>query len=283
MSALLLTLTVLISGVQGIFTKKYSRIDGCGMYTYYFISSMFALALFIFQSGFNLEFQYVGLIYSFLFAVAYCSAIVFQFVALKNGPLSLTILIVSYSLIIPAFYGIFFLKERFSALMIVGLVFLAISLVMTVEFKQENKKINLRWFIAVSMAFVGNGMCSTVQKMHQVRFNGHYKSELMIFALIIVALFMLTMGLTTERKIFLNSVRRGWYLSASLGIANGLTNLFVLILNNIVPASLLFPVVSAGGVVSSSIVGIVIFKERLNRIQLVGVIIGIIAIVLLNV
>lgn len=283
MSGLLLTFVLLTGGIQGILIKKYSNQKDCGMYTYYFISTVFALIVFLFQSGFKIKLVPEILLYSVLFAVAYCSAIVFQFVALKHGPLSLTILITSYSLILPTLYGIFFLKERFTVIMAAGIVLFVISLALAVEIKRENKKISLLWFVAVSLAFIGNGMCAMVQKIQQIEFEGQYKGELMIFALLLVALFMLVMALIGERQILINSVKRGWYLAAPLGAANGLNNLLVLILNNMIPAAVLFPVVSAGGVVISSVAGVFVFKEKLSRTQLAGVIIGILAIVLLNI
>lgn len=96
-------------------------------------------------------------------------------------------------------------------------------------------------------------------------------------------MFMLSASFITERKALSVSIKKGWYLAAPQGIANGLTNMFVIMLNGMISASILFPVVSAGGVVASAAFGIFFFREKLSRLQTVGVIMGIVAIVLLNI
>lgn len=159
MSSLLLFLTVITCGIQGIFAKKYSRVKDGGMFFYCAMVTFFALMVFVFQSGFNLKPDPLVLLYSFFFAVAYCSAVMFQFVALKHGPLSVTTLVISYSLIIPTFYGIIFLNEGFNVIKLIGLLFLVASLALAVELKKDDKKINLLWLIAITVAFIGNGMC----------------------------------------------------------------------------------------------------------------------------
>lgn len=125
-------------------------------------------------------------------------------------------------------------------------------------------------------------MCSTVQKIQQVASEGKFKSELMIGALIITAVMLLPVTVYTEKDKIKNSVKKGWFWAAACGIANGIVNLLVMVLGGRLPISLLFPVISAGGIILSSTVSVLVYKEKLTKIQLAGVIIGIISIVFLN-
>lgn len=283
MSILLLFLTVCAGGVQSAFAKKYSQKENCGKYIFYGISTFFALPAFVIQDGFRFDFTQGVIMYSIIFAAAYCSTLIFQFIALKNGPISLTVLINSYSLIIPTFYGIIFLHEPFTVSMAVGLALLAVSLYMTVGIKTDKGKINLKWLLCVAVAFFANGACSTVQKIQQTVYDGRYKGGFMIAALLIVFLVLMLFSFIFEKDVWVRSVKSGWYLAAPLGIANSLVNLFVLILSNTVPASVMFPIISAGGVVTSSVIGIAFFKEKLSGIQLAGVAVGIISIIFLSI
>ena len=99
-------------------------------------------------------------------------------------------LIMSYSLIIPTMYGIAFLKEPVRMSTYIGIALLMISLFM-VNMKKENAKFSLVWIMWLIICFVGNGMCATVQKMQQLRFDGAYKSEFMIVALAVVIIISL--------------------------------------------------------------------------------------------
>ena len=125
-------------------------------------------------------------------------------------------------------------------------------------------------------------MCSTVQKIQQVASGGKYKSELMIGALIIAALMLLPFSLFNEKDKIKISLKKGWHLAFACGLANGIVNLLVMVLGGKIPVSLLFPVISAGGIILSSAISVFCYKEKLTKTQFIGVGIGIISIVFLN-
>jgi multidrug transporter EmrE-like cation transporter len=67
------------------------------------------------------------------------------------------------------------------------------------------------------------------------------------------------------------------------GAANGAVNLFVILLStNKMNPSLMFPLISAGGIVITSLVSIFVYKEKLSLLQYIGVVMGIGAIVFMN-
>ena len=66
------------------------------------------------------------------------------------------------------------------------------------------------------------------------------------------------------------------------GIMNGLVNLLVMVLGNMMPASVMFPLISAFGIIGSFAAGRFIFKEKLNTMQIAGLFAGIISIVFFN-
>ena len=68
-----------------------------------------------------------------------------------------------------------------------------------------------------------------------------------------------------------------------LGILNGITNLFVMILSAKMPVSLMFPVISAGQIIVTYLMAKTIYKESLSKKQLYGLITGVVSIVLLNI
>ena len=140
-----------------------------------------------------------------------------------------------------------------------------------------------RWFLFVGLSFLGNGICSTVQTVQQKSFGGLYKSEMMIMALAIVVLVLFCMALLTERESMLPAIRRGGLLMVINGGFNGLVNLFVMLCAVIMNASIMFPIISAGGIIGTSLVSVLFYKEKLTKMQYVGLFLGIGAIVLLNI
>lgn len=282
MFVLLLSLTVFGGLVQLIAKKAYSKKIKGGAFIHSALSMFFSLIVFVIISGGKLNFVAQLIPYSVLFAILFSSAFIGSFLALSVGPISLTGLISSYSLLVPTIYGILFLNEPTSILLYIGIFLVAVSLfLVNREKKGSEKKISFKWGIFMLIAFVGNGGGSIVQKVQQLKFNGQYKNEFMVIALLISFVVVFLFALVFEKENLLKKITTGahWYIIN--GVANGLVNLFVMMLA-VWPASIVFPVISAGGILLTSSVGIFVYKEKMTAPQIVGIILGTVSIVLLN-
>ena len=284
--AALLTASVIGCTIQQIAKKAYNKKIAGGTFTFTAMSILFALVIFIISAGGKFNFNLEILPFALGFALSYGAASIGSFLAIGTGPLSITSLIVQYSLIIPTIYGLCTGDEA-SPFLYVGLGLLFISLfLVNIEKKGEEKKITLKWGIFALLAFFGNGLCSTVQKAQQDVFVTEqnpdgYKSEFMIIALIVSLVSIAIAALIFEKKGLGAKIKTGahWYIIC--GLANGLVNLFVIMLAKY-EASIVFPVISAGGIVATALVRIFIYKEKLSVMQIIGMVLGTSSIVFLN-
>lgn len=277
-------LIAIILGVSGqnIVKKPYTqKMGGSGVYFFNAIISAAAL-LFFAVTATKLDFDLSFIPYSIGFATSYAIATVFLVLAIAYGSLSLTSLFFSYSLMIPTLYGLVFLKDDISVVFILGLALLVVSLFLANK-NDKKAKFSFKWIICVILAFLGNGMCTVVQNMQQVAFDGAYKNEFMIVALAIVALVMSIMSLIKERKAMKVYAKAGWHWALICGLLNGMVNLFVMILSRSMPVSVMFPLISAGGLVVTYLVSRFVYKESLTKLQFVGFILGLAAVVFLNI
>ena len=295
LNAAYLLLIVIGISAQSVIKKGYNnKSEGKGVFTFSSVTVLTACIFFVIKSGFNLPFGWEMLPYALGFAISYCLSAVFGFLAIKEGPLSLTSLVTSYSLIIPTFYGLIFLDESASVWFWIGLALLCISLFLInsgkkpsaeeEEKKEEGEpvKITLLWAIFALVSFVGNGACSTIQTVQQRTFDGQYKNELMIIALLAVTVIMTAAACFAERKDIIPCTKRGWYWMVLCGVANGVVNLLVMVLSTRMKASLMFPVISAGGIILTWVVSRFLYKEKLSVGQNVALVLGIAAVVFMN-
>ncbi len=202
--------------------------------------------------------------------------------AVKTGSLALTSLITSYSLIIPTLYGIIFLKNPTGLLFYIGL-FLLIASLFLVNFEKGEKKITKKWLVFVSLAFVCNGLCSTIQNSQQIKFNGLYKSEFMFTVYLSVMVVMLISSLITEKTTPKERFNKLAFLALGCGLANAITNLFVMLLSTRLPTSIMFPIISAGSILATAFISFSIYKERFSKLQIIGIILGTASIVCLSI
>ncbi len=129
---------------------------------------------------------------------------------------------------------------------------------------------------------MGNGICTTVQKVQQIDFSGKYKAEFMSLSLLIVVAILLITALKTEKNDIVPAIKKGIIPIVVCGVANGIVNLFVMILSLRMSASVMFPLVSAGSIILTYFISLLWYKEELTLIQNIGFSLGVISVIFLN-
>lgn len=283
MNSIFLTLTILSISAQGITTKYYEqKTRGKGSYWFNVIARFSALLFFVLSAG-RLSFDWGIVPYSIAFGFFYGLGAIFNYLSIANGPLSLTSLITSYSLMLPTAYGLLFLHDPISKGFFPGLLLLLVSLFLINQKSQnEGEPISLKWVIFVVLSFIGNGACSIAQSMQQKAFEGAYKNEFMIVALLFVVVVITLLSLRSERSDITSCTKKGWWLALLCGIANAVVNLLVMILQGRMPVSVLFPLMSAGGLVLTFFLSKYLYKEKLSKRQLFGFFLGVCSVIFLN-
>lgn len=280
----ILYLIIIIAGISGqnISKKIYTRKTGTsGPYLFSSLTALFSMMFFLVTSK-NISWNPGIIPYSIAFALSFAAACLFSLLAFANGPLSLSSLMISYSLMIPTFYGILFLKEPISVCFVIGLALLAISLFL-VNKKNDNCHGTPKWLLFVFLSFAGNGLCSTFQKMQQLVFDGGYKNEFMILSLAIVFLIFVIAALVKNRGDFKSNLYHARFTAVAAGAMNGVVNMLVMVLSGMMPVSVMFPLISAGGIIVTYVVSKVFYKENLTKMQFVGFLTGLASIVFLNI
>lgn len=285
LSAMYITIIIIGVSMQGVLKKGYGKkIGGGGIFTFSTIGVLTACLFFTIRAliGGNLRFDLEMLPFAFLFAAGYCAASLFNMLAIQTGSLSLTSLVLSYSLIIPTVYGLIFDGDKAGVTLFLGLGFLAFSIAL-INTKKGDTKITGKWVLFAFLSFVGNGTCSTVQTEQTEIFAGKYDDSFMVVALIIVLAFNAAMMLLKERGEAKSLLKQGLPMMIGAGAANGVVNMLTMVVSAAgVSKSLMFPLISAGGIVLTWIISLFFYKEKLTLKQNIGMVLGVISIVFLN-
>ena len=283
MEIILLVAVIVLMTVQSMAKKAFTiKFPDTNAFFYTCLSCVVAAVFFALTAEDKLVFSAELIPYAAGFAISSGSSMFFSILALKYVSMALTSLVVSYSLIIPALFGIIMYKEPVSPALIIGIVLLCISLALIKSKEEDKVQVTFKWIVCAFLSFLGNGFCSSVQQIQQKTFDGGYKSEFMIMSLAIVVVITLALSLIYERKHISVILKKGILTPIINGAANGGVNLFVMYLVLLMPSSVLFPVVSEGGIVMTAVVSMTIYKERLSKKQIASMVLGIFAIVFLN-
>ena len=223
------------------------------------------------ESGLSLFTACMGVLFGIITALSNY----YKMLALSNGPMHITLLVTTASMIIPTMSGVFF-GESFSLpkLGIVGvlLVFIYLSLD-----KGEDAKINKMWFLFCGLAFLFQGSIGVLQKVHQ---SSEYKAEAGGFLFIAFIFSLLYSSLRAKHSYKeLGFKKKHVIFAAASGLCIFAMNYLNLKLSGLLPSQLFFPVVNGSAIVLSSLGSVFLFKEKLTKKQIVGLCGGIICLI----
>jgi len=278
---LLLLLHPMVSSCQSIAQKQYTlREKSPNVLLFSAITSLIALFFFLITSRFDLFFDVRLVPYALGFAICYASAWAGTVFALRFGSMALSSLIIACSLVFPTVYGLL-LGEPAAPAVIIGicLIFCAIVLV-NIQFGQK-QKFSLKWFLCVMVAFLGNGCCSIMQNMQKRTLGDSFTHEFMIIALSAAFILLMIAACLTSKSVLRDLPGCLPYASAN-GVANALLNLIMLTLIGNIPNTVLYPSVSALGMLFTFLLSYIVYKERFSLPQYIGYAMGAVSIVLLN-
>jgi len=187
------------------------------------------------------------------------------------------------SMVIPILFSILYFSEKTPAIKVGGLVLATVSVFLTV-YRPISKKKNLWPVLLPLMIFLGSGLTDSIVKYAQTYFVPNSMSLLfsaMVFltALIIGLIYILLRHKTITQSITIAELIGG----TILGIANfGSLYYFIMALNNSkFDSSVVFGLNNICIVLFSILVGYLIFKEKLSKLNFAGVIMALAAILIL--
>lgn len=276
MTALLYALNVLCSAGQSTLCKVYARHGGkSDVFNLWKALSAFALFLCIgLVRGMTLHAPTA--LMGALYGISLCASMYTGFAALASGPMGLTGTIASLSLVIPFLFGVTVWKEPLTVSGLCGAALLTAAILL-MNLRKE-RGVTLRWSLLAFGTMAANGVCSLIQKSHQLRFPGQYRVEFTIFAFLTVFLLLAAIGLSRKEPISFTPCPAG----CAVGVLNGGANFLVLYLAATQNASVLFPMLSVTNVLAVCLIGRLCFREKLTRLQLLGLLSAVAAILLLN-
>lgn len=223
-----------------------------------------------------------------LFSMLFGSlSVVFQICyskALSIGNISIIALIVNLSMFIPIAVSVFAFKEGLSVARMIGILLTLVTFFVVTDVGKAKKKYSLKWILLAMVAMFANGALGVIQKLfgesEWSAQSGAFVSRSYIVAAVVsmIAYLLLKRKETVSRK----PPHIIFAFAAATGIILAVFQLFNTYAITNVNGTFLFPVYSGGCIILSTISGLLIFKERLNARQTIGIVIGVVALILMN-
>jgi drug/metabolite transporter (DMT)-like permease len=290
MTYFFIVLTVLLFTIQNVCIKLFNRSFMKNLASYFLFNAIYFGIVVLIMAAADIRPVHVHaptVILGVLFGIVFMVAFLLYMKAMENGPLSYTYLIFSFGLLLPIVFGIFIWKEKMGALQLAGLFLLLLTFCLACKSSAgPRQKVNLKWLILSIGSLISNGILMALTKEQQILLPGREIKEFLIIAfgsgcLLSLLLFLRQRVVKKETVAHLKD-KRFALISASVGAVTAGGNFLSIYLCSKIPAVVQFPTVNGGVVLLSLMVTFAIFKERLNRAGVIGLFIGLCALVLLS-
>lgn len=212
----------------------------------------------------------------------------FYIMAMSKGNVSLTVMIVNFSMIIPIAFSLIYYHEKITISQIIGIIFVIIALILSLERGDEKHKYLKKWLFLTVCASLTNGCLAVCQKIFA---SGEYSGEnkgfvawAYITAFVISVLICLFIKFRKSSKE--NSLFKMTPQIAALGIFAGVILAVFQWLNtyavSVINSTILFPAYNGGSMVLSALSGLLLLKDKLTKKQIFSVVLGAVAVIILT-
>ena len=220
------------------------------------------------------------LIIGLLGGLAYVGGFFLLFPTMKLRGVSISTAMLRLAVIIPMLVGLVLWGERLTTLQAVGVILAMLSLpLLTLRPAEGLGGLKSRSLVLLLALFIINGGCMlSVRGFTQTGIEG--QSSLFLAILFGTAALIATTVWLFHRE---GTSRRDLLPGVMLGVDNALANLALVAALGRLPGVLVFPFYSSVGMVFSVVFAHLVWHERINRLELGGMAIAVVAVVLANV
>lgn len=276
MNYILVLIATILLAFEFAFSKKYQESEGTSLISglrFNTLSGFFTAIIFFALSGFKLQFSLFSLIMAFLMSLLCMLYSIIGFKILRKRNMSLySLFLMSGGMLLPYIFGILFLQEPLTLLRILGILFILAAVYLSNPAKCKLDKSQL---ILCVIIFIMNGFVSIISKCHQINitFAPVDNTSFVMYSGIckcIISSFALLFCKSTDTK-YSFATRKSIYIILGAACISGISYTLQLMGAKALPASVLYPLITGGSIIFSTLCGKLLFKEKVSKFQIISV------------
>lgn len=240
---------------------------------------MWCVCLFLANGG-RLHLDASVLLWGCIYGVTQALFILFKTAAMNSGPVSVTTLIGNCSLVVSVVVCFILWNEPISLADMIGLALLMLGLTLA-TYKKSSGTFTKKWALLSLLFLVSGAGVGIIFKAFSKNGGAEYTSGMMIVAAIVMlisytAICLFTGGFASKSNKYTKKEKRLFIILALVsGLLSCLYNRLNIYLSGALDGVIFFPSFNGGVVVLSTVVSMIIFKEKLSAKQLIGLLLGI--------
>lgn len=282
-TGLLLFLSIALSSGRNILSKNISDFS-LGTKKFYLSQAIIffsgSLVLMIFGTDFS-SISLITVLYAIIYGLLLIAAQWCYTVALKGGKTAVCSTVYSLGFIFPTLSGCLFWNEKVTLVNLIGVLMVIPAIIVSGMKSSDSKIENDSYIIPLVIAMLSSGGLGIMQKVQQF---SQYPEQKGVFVFVAFALSgIISLLFALFAKADSKDISSKKYIAASgTGICFATCNLLNTTLAGKLDSAVFFPSLNIGSILLSLFLGLIIYKEKLTKKDLVVLGLGVISILLIN-
>lgn len=288
MEYLLMAVSVTLASLNSIILRKFKNrtftTPGDSFFFNGGTSAIWTMIMLVwFLAPGDVTISITAILFGAVYGTILCLFLYFKNQSIATGPVSLTSLIGNCAFITATWFGVLYAHEEVSIFQLVGMGLILFSLFLCINPQKSAEKLSRKWFIYCVAFFLAGSMIGMFQKVFgRSTAISEVNGMMLTASLVSCVLFFLTgIGVNRAGKQPLPTIKRPALLYI---ILSGITGCVYIRLNMslsaLIPSAIFFPVTNGSIVIITTLVGTFLFREKLNKTQWLGILVGLVAIVI---
>lgn len=289
---------LLLKVVQNLFNKQCSNgITGNVMFLKFLSIRQFASAIlgaalvaFTVQGLSALIPDGLTVLFALIMAVSLAVCTFSSLMALKSGTMVLNSLFGMAGLFVPCIAGVFLFGERISLIQVLGLVIFIVAAALLIGCSKEiYKNFSFKTLLLLIVTMLSDGTTMLAQKMFSYYVPGGDAGVFNFYAFFFSGVLSLLLFAVFRGKALVRHEDAPTFIPAKIILYGLALSAAVFVISQVstvaaatIPSVILFPVSNGGGMIICAIVSAIVFKEKLNTKSVIGLILGTLALIIIN-
>ena len=284
----LLLFSILAASFNSVLMHKANLTEKGAIYKFNFLGAVVWCVCLFLANGGRLHLNSDVFLWGCIYGITQSLFILSKTAAMNKGPVSLTTLIGNCSLLISVIVCFILWEESISWADIVGLLLLILGLAFT-TYKKSGGEFKKGWTILSLLFLLLGASVGIIFKAFSKSVEAKFASSMMVVAAFIMLIFyaiicLFTGGLASGSNLCTKKEKRLFIILALVcGGVSCFYNRLNIYLSGTIDGIIFFPSFNGGVVLLSTVLGIVLFKEKLSVKQLIGVLLGILGICIIGI
>ena len=281
----LLGTSVLFASLNSVLLHKAPIKNSYAIYPFNFISSVVWVILLLLLSGSTPQFSMGAILWGLLYGSVQVFFLFFKSRAMSTGDVSVTTLLGNCSLLVSLIVSYIAWDERINIMQLLGLILLIISVFLCV-YQPGKKSFSLKWIIYVFFFFIFASGVGIIFKAFSKYGGNTDLSAMMICSALVMMVAFLIISISYRPENFLKDdtgIKRFLLYAIISGVLSCGYNRLNAFLSGALQAVIFFPGFNGGVVLVSTIMGILLCREKYNAKKIIALLLGTVSIVIIGI